>query len=105
MQHTHLCVHSICHKLILLTTSSALSFIFYACTNILLGGMVTDILGYLGHTVFVANCKYVAKIWLYITIFVLLMYSFLASAGSWAGSLYIAMWDGTYKHQLARILK
>ena len=82
MQHTRLCVRSICHKSILLTTSSALSFIVYACRNILLGGMVTDILVYLGHTAFVATCKYVAKIWLYITIFVLLMYLFLASAGS-----------------------
>ena len=38
----HLSIQSICHETILLTTSSALSFIIYACGTIL-GGIVTDI--------------------------------------------------------------
>ena len=41
--HTHLSIRSICHEMILLTTSSALSFIIYTCRTIL-GGIVTDIL-------------------------------------------------------------
>ena len=39
------CMWSICHKTILLTTGSALSFIIYACRTIL-GGIVTNILGH-----------------------------------------------------------
>ena len=38
----HLSIQSICHETILLTTSSALSFIIYACITIL-DGIVTDI--------------------------------------------------------------
>ena len=38
----HLSIQSICHETILLTTSSALSFIIYACGTIL-GGIVNDI--------------------------------------------------------------
>ena len=38
----HLSIQSICHETILLTTSSALSFIIYAYGTIL-GGIVTDI--------------------------------------------------------------
>ena len=38
----HLSIQSICHETILLTTSSALSFIIYACRTIL-DGIVTDI--------------------------------------------------------------
>ena len=37
----HLSIQSIYHETILLTTSSALSFIIYACGTIL-GGIVTD---------------------------------------------------------------
>ena len=55
--HTHLSIRNIYHETILLTTSSDLSFIIYACRNIL-GGMVSDILGHLGHTAFVAPCSY-----------------------------------------------
>ena len=40
----------------LLTTSSALSFIIYACRTIL-GGIVTDILGVPRNTAFVAPCS------------------------------------------------
>ena len=39
----HLSIRSICRETILLTTSSALSFIIYACRTIL-GGIATDIL-------------------------------------------------------------
>ena len=41
--HTHLSIWSICRETILLTISSALSFIIYTCKTIL-GGIVTDIL-------------------------------------------------------------
>ena len=54
--HMHLPIQNICHKTILLITSSALSFIIYACRTIL-GGMVTDILGHPRHTAFVATCS------------------------------------------------
>ena len=58
MHHTHLSIQSIYHEMILLTTSSALSFIIYACRTIL-GGIVTDrdILGHPRHTAFVAPCS------------------------------------------------
>ena len=49
----HLSIRSICHETILVTTSSALSFIIYTCRNTL-GKMVTDGLGHLRHTAFVA---------------------------------------------------
>ena len=52
--HTHLSIRSICHETILLTTSSALSFIINACRTIL-GGIVNDILGHPRHTAFVAS--------------------------------------------------
>ena len=54
--HTHLSIRSIHHETILLTTSSALSFIVYACGTIL-GGMITDKLGHLRHTVPVTTCS------------------------------------------------
>ena len=51
--HALISIQTICHKMILLTASSALSFIIYACKTIL-GGIVTDILGHPRHTAFVA---------------------------------------------------
>ena len=54
--HMHLSMRSICHKTILLTTSSALSFKIYVCRTIL-GGMVTDILGHPRYTAFLATCS------------------------------------------------
>ena len=54
--YTHLSIWSICYETILLTTSSTLSFIIYACRTIL-GGIVTDILGIPRHTAFVAPCS------------------------------------------------
>ena len=57
MHHnTHLSIRSICHETILLTTSSASSFIIYACRTIL-GWIVTDILGVPRNTAFVAPCS------------------------------------------------
>ena len=50
---THLSTQNICHKTILLKTSSDLNFTIYVCRTIR-GGMVTDILGHLKHTAFVA---------------------------------------------------
>ena len=50
--HMHLSLQSICHDTILLTTSSALSFIMYACRTIL-GGTVID---NPRHSAFVGNC-------------------------------------------------
>ena len=50
----HLSIRSICHKMSLLTTGSALSFIttqLKSCRTIL-GGMVTDILGHPRHTAY-----------------------------------------------------
>ena len=54
--HMDLSIQSICHEMILLTTSSAISFIIYVCRYIL-GGMVNDILGHLRHVAFVATCS------------------------------------------------
>ena len=62
MQHTRLCIHSICHKKALLMTSSTLSFIMYTYRNNLLGGMVTDIQGHPGHNAFVTACGHLANI-------------------------------------------
>ena len=52
----HLSILSIYHEMILLTTSSALRFIIYACRTIV-GGIGTDILGHPRHTAFVASCS------------------------------------------------
>ena len=52
----HSSIRSVCHETILLTTSSALSYIIYTCITIL-GGIVTDILGHLRHTASVAACS------------------------------------------------
>ena len=54
--HMDLSIQIICHEMILLTTSSALSFIIYVCRYIL-GGMVTDVLGHPRHVAFVATCS------------------------------------------------
>ena len=54
--YTHLSIRSICHETILLTTSSVLSFIIYACRTIL-GGIVTNILGIPRNTAFVTPCS------------------------------------------------
>ena len=60
--HAYAYVVRICLKMILLIISGALSFVIYTCKNILLGEMVTDMLGYPRHTVFVATCRYAANI-------------------------------------------
>ena len=58
--HTHTYPYEIFATItILLTTSSALNFTIYTCRNIL-DVIVTDILGHLRHTAFVATCSYVA---------------------------------------------
>ena len=54
--HMLLFIRSNCHEMILLTTSSVLTLIIYACRNIP-GGIVTNILGHLRHTIFVAACS------------------------------------------------
>ena len=56
----HLFKRSSSHEMILLTTSSALSFIIYAC-RFILGGMATNTLGHPTHTVCTeisAVCKF-----------------------------------------------
>ena len=62
MQHTRLCIHSICHKKTLLMTSGALRFVMYTYRNNLLGGMVIDIQGHPRHNAFVTACGHLANI-------------------------------------------
>ena len=62
--HWHAYVYKVCYEMILLMTSSALSFVIYACRNFHLGGILTDTLGHLRCTAFVATCRYIANIYI-----------------------------------------